>query len=145
MCDEPLFQDIEDELFEVPTVAKLLALHDNYEPCVSEEEDVTSLVESARRELRQKFLGADIGISGANFLIADTGSFVTVNARDLDGAVAHDRVLIAVADARGAHPYQHLARPRLVEVDVGDGDRTSDPVQHHSRDLHVTSGGLDER
>ena len=41
VCDEPLFQDIEEELFEVPTVAKLLALHDNYEPCVSEEEDVT--------------------------------------------------------------------------------------------------------
>ena len=44
----------------------------------SAEEDVTSLVESARRELRPKFLNADISISGANFLIADTGSFVTV-------------------------------------------------------------------
>jgi L-lactate dehydrogenase complex protein LldF len=44
----------------------------------SAEQDVTSLVESARRELRPKFLNADISISGANFLIADTGSFVTV-------------------------------------------------------------------
>lgn len=44
----------------------------------SEQQDVTSLVESARRELRPKFINADIAISGANFLIADTGSFVTV-------------------------------------------------------------------
>jgi len=42
------------------------------------EQDVTSLVSSARRELRPKFMNADISISGANFLIADTGSFVTV-------------------------------------------------------------------
>ncbi len=40
--------------------------------------DVADLVESARRELRPKFMDADIGISGANFLIADTGSVVTV-------------------------------------------------------------------
>ena len=44
----------------------------------SAEQDVTSLVGSARRELRPKFMNADISISGANFLIADTGSFVTV-------------------------------------------------------------------
>ena len=44
----------------------------------SKSDDVTSLVESARRELRQKFMNADVSISGANFLIADTGSVVTV-------------------------------------------------------------------
>ncbi|MGA9410971.1 MAG: LutB/LldF family L-lactate oxidation iron-sulfur protein [Roseobacter sp.] len=44
----------------------------------SAEQDVTSLVGSARRELRSKFMNADISISGANFLIAETGSFVTV-------------------------------------------------------------------
>ena len=36
------------------------------------------MVQSARRELRQKFLTADVGISGANFLIADTGAVCTV-------------------------------------------------------------------
>ncbi len=41
-------------------------------------DDVAELVESARRELRPKYVNADIGISGANFLIADTGSIVTV-------------------------------------------------------------------
>lgn len=41
-------------------------------------EDPASMVQSARRELRAKFLGAEVGISGANFLIADTGATCTV-------------------------------------------------------------------
>ena len=32
VCDEPLFQNVDEELFEVETVKKLIALHDNYEP-----------------------------------------------------------------------------------------------------------------
>jgi L-lactate dehydrogenase complex protein LldF len=36
------------------------------------------MVASARRELRDKFLSADVGISGANFLVADTGAVCTV-------------------------------------------------------------------
>ena len=40
--------------------------------------EVADLVESARRELRQRYFEADISISGANFLIAETGSVVTV-------------------------------------------------------------------
>lgn len=39
---------------------------------------VPALVASARRELRAGFLSADVGISGANFLIADTGATCTV-------------------------------------------------------------------
>ena len=39
---------------------------------------IPDLVASARRDLRQKFLTADVGISGANFLIADTGAICTV-------------------------------------------------------------------
>ena len=41
VCDEPLFHDVNGELFELDTVKKLIALHDNYKPLVSEEEDVT--------------------------------------------------------------------------------------------------------
>jgi len=41
VCEEPLFADVDEALFEVPTVAALLALHDNYEPAVDEEEEVT--------------------------------------------------------------------------------------------------------
>jgi L-lactate dehydrogenase complex protein LldF len=39
---------------------------------------VEAMVASARRELRRHFIAADIGISGANFLIADTGAICTV-------------------------------------------------------------------
>jgi len=41
-------------------------------------DEVEALVESARHELRPKYVAADVGISGANFLIAETGSVATV-------------------------------------------------------------------
>ena len=41
-------------------------------------EDVQKLVKVARRELRPKFHEADMGISGANFCIAETGSITIV-------------------------------------------------------------------
>lgn len=31
VCDDPLFYDVQPELWEVPTVKKLIALYDNYE------------------------------------------------------------------------------------------------------------------
>lgn len=37
-------------------------------------EEIERLVKVARRELRQKFVAADMGVSGANFAIADTGT-----------------------------------------------------------------------
>ncbi len=39
---------------------------------------VEAMVASARRQLREKFMAADVGISGANFLVADTGAVCTV-------------------------------------------------------------------
>ncbi|WP_159716037.1 LutB/LldF family L-lactate oxidation iron-sulfur protein [Geminicoccus flavidas] len=41
-------------------------------------DDPTELVGQARTVLRQKYLAADVGITGANFLIAETGSAITV-------------------------------------------------------------------
>jgi L-lactate dehydrogenase complex protein LldF len=41
-------------------------------------DDIPELVRSARRDLRPKFLASDVGISGANFLIADSGAVCTV-------------------------------------------------------------------
>ena len=41
-------------------------------------DDVGAMVASARRQLRPSFLGADVGVSGANFLIADAGSVCVV-------------------------------------------------------------------
>jgi L-lactate dehydrogenase complex protein LldF len=39
---------------------------------------IEAMVASARRTLRSRFLAADVGISGANFLVADTGAVCTV-------------------------------------------------------------------
>jgi len=41
-------------------------------------EDARQMCDEARAVLRQKFLAADVGITGANFLIAETGSSVIV-------------------------------------------------------------------
>jgi L-lactate dehydrogenase complex protein LldF len=40
--------------------------------------DLTTLVSAARRQLREAFLSADVGISGANFGVAETGSICLV-------------------------------------------------------------------
>ncbi len=40
--------------------------------------EIPSLVEEARTELRQKYFAADVGITGANFLIAETGTSIIV-------------------------------------------------------------------
>ena len=41
--------------------------------------DIPQLVEVARNELRSKFLEADMGISGGNLAVAETGSIVLVS------------------------------------------------------------------
>jgi L-lactate dehydrogenase complex protein LldF len=41
-------------------------------------EEPRTLCDEARSELRQKFLAADVGITGANFLVAETGSSIIV-------------------------------------------------------------------
>ncbi len=41
---------------------------------IQDPDDINGMVKIARRELRQKFLEADMGISGANFAIAATGT-----------------------------------------------------------------------
>jgi iron-sulfur cluster protein len=42
------------------------------------ENDIPKLVKVARRELRERFLEADMGISGANIAVAETGSLVII-------------------------------------------------------------------
>lgn len=56
-------------------VGELFRAH-HREPMASDE--IPDMVESARRELRRRYFKADAGISGANFLIADSGTVVTV-------------------------------------------------------------------
>ncbi len=40
--------------------------------------DVDSLIQTGRRELRRKFRDADIGVSGVNFAVAETGTLCLV-------------------------------------------------------------------
>lgn len=63
-----------------------------------EEETIAAMAESARRELRSAMLGADIGISGANFLVADTGAVCTVtNEGNAELSLVPPRVHIVTA------------------------------------------------
>lgn len=59
------------------------------------------LVAEARSVLREKFLSADVGITGANFLIAETGSSIIVTNEgngDLTQSLARVHVVIASID-----------------------------------------------
>ena len=60
--------------------------------------ETPDLVNEARQVLRRKFLAADVGISGANFLIAETGSIALVtNEGNADLSTSLPRVHIAIA------------------------------------------------
>ncbi|MEQ1713426.1 MAG: LUD domain-containing protein, partial [Hyphomicrobium sp.] len=59
------------------------------------------LVAEARGVLRQKFLSADVGITGANFLIAETGSSIIVTNEgngDLTQSLARIHIVLASID-----------------------------------------------
>ena len=59
------------------------------------------LVDEARQVLRQKYIAADVGITGANFLIAETGSSIIVTNEgngDLTQSLARVHVVIASID-----------------------------------------------
>jgi L-lactate dehydrogenase complex protein LldF len=47
-------------------------------PDLPRREDIEGLCETAREILRRKFFAADAGLSGANFLVAETGTIVLV-------------------------------------------------------------------
>jgi L-lactate dehydrogenase complex protein LldF len=56
------------------------------------------ITEFVRRELRDKFIAADIGITGANFLIADTGAIViTENEGNAINTVSFPKIHIAIS------------------------------------------------
>lgn len=61
-------------------------------------EDPTSLLSEARSVLRDKFLAADVGITGANFLVAETGtSIIVTNEGNGDLTQILPRVHIVIA------------------------------------------------
>jgi L-lactate dehydrogenase complex protein LldF len=65
---------------------------------VPNEEEPEKLTKIARAVLREKFLAADIGISGANFLVADSGGVVLVeNEGNIRLTTSAPKVHIAIA------------------------------------------------
>ncbi|MEO0791323.1 MAG: LutB/LldF family L-lactate oxidation iron-sulfur protein [Pseudomonadota bacterium] len=64
-------------------------------------EEPAQLVDEARKVLREKYLAADVGITGANFLIAETGSSIIVTNEgngDLTQSLAKTHVVVASID-----------------------------------------------
>ena len=63
--------------------------------------EAAQLVDEARQILRQKFIAADVGITGANFLVAETGSSIIVTNEgngDLTQSLAKTHVVISTID-----------------------------------------------
>jgi L-lactate dehydrogenase complex protein LldF len=72
------------------------------------------LVAEARKVLREKFLAADVGITGANFLVAETGSSVIVtNEGNGDLTASLPRMHIVVASIEKIVPTLEDAMPIL--------------------------------
>src|SRR5882672_7449661 len=64
-------------LMKEQVVAAFRAAHDSL-PADRPLDEVSTLCDEARTILRPQFLAADVGITGANFLIAETGSSIIV-------------------------------------------------------------------
>ena len=78
--------------------------HTNLDPARNLD-DPKSLLEEARNELREKFLNADVGLTGANFLIAETGTNVLVtNEGNADLTYSLPRVHIVIASLEKVIP-----------------------------------------
>ena len=86
-------------------VAETFAIHHKkygFDQMLTERND---LVHEARQVLRAKFLAADVGITGANFLIAETGSSVLVtNEGNADLTNTLPRVHIVIASIEKVVP-----------------------------------------
>lgn len=72
--------------------------------------DIEKLVKVARRELRQKYVEADMGISGANFCIAESGSIgIVTNEGNARLVTTLPRVHVALAGLDKLTPTLHDA------------------------------------
>jgi len=59
-------------------VAQLFAAAHSDKGITGDRDSIAALVDEARRVLREQFFRADVGITGANFLIAESGSHIIV-------------------------------------------------------------------
>ena len=85
----------------------------------------------ARRELRDKFLSADVSISGANFLIADTGATCTVtNEGNAELTTSPPRVRIVTAGIELVPSLPHAFALRLLVRSATGADVTQYTTFH---------------
>ncbi len=119
----------------------------------TEDDDVDNLVKVAREELRQKFIEADMGMTGANFVIADTGAFCTCtnegNARLVStvppihvAITSLDKIVPKLEDALGA--MQILARnatgqpiTTYVTWYNGTGECKAEAAKDNKKTMHI--------
>lgn len=81
---------------------------DNYD--VEAPEVIEELVKVARKELRPKYLGADMGVSGANFAIAESGTIgLVTNEGNARLTTTLPRVHVAIAGFEKLTPTLHDA------------------------------------
>ncbi|MCB1734092.1 MAG: lactate utilization protein [Gammaproteobacteria bacterium] len=79
-------------------VAELFAQHHRRDERLAALSGIPELVDEARRVLRETFLSADLGITGGNFLVADSGSVVLVTNEgngDLSATLPKTHIVIA--------------------------------------------------
>ncbi len=97
-----------------------------------------ALVGEARGVLREKFLAAEVGITGANFLVASTGSAIVVtNEGNADLTMSLPKVHIVLASIDKVVPTLNDAWPLLRLLARSATGRSSLPIRHWSPDRGV--------
>lgn len=110
-------------------------------------EEIIELVRSARRDLRTKFLTADIGISGSNFLLADSGSTCTVtNEGNAELTTTPPKVHIVTAGIEKLVPSMAHAVPllRLLTRSATGGEITQYITFHNGPKRQNDADGPEE-
>jgi len=98
----------------VGDVAKALRLQHSHLPGDRELETPEAMITEARQVLREKFLAADVGITGANFLIAESGSAIIVtNEGNADLTMSLPKVHIVLTSLEKVVPTFADAWPLL--------------------------------
>ena len=109
--------------------------------------EIIELVRSARRDLRTKFLTADIGISGSNFLLADSGSTCTVtNEGNAELTTTPPKVHIVTAGIEKLVPSMAHAVPllRLLTRSATGGEITQYITFHNGPKRDKDADGPEE-
>ena len=98
----------------VSDVADAFRVHHPHLPPDRDLETPEAMIAEAREVLREKFLAADVGITGANFLVAETGSAIVVtNEGNADLTMSLPKVHIVLTSIDKVVPTSADAWPLL--------------------------------